>query len=90
MRCGRWTSCSIGVAGGRAIKCLVIVDDATHESVAIVPAHHISGQQVVRILERIGSYRGLPKIIRTDNGAEFCGKAMLTWRRPPAFSSGLN
>ena len=33
----------------------------------------------MRILERIGSYRGLPKIIRTDNGKEFCGKAMLTW-----------
>ena len=24
------------VAGGRSIKCLVIVDDATHEAVAIV------------------------------------------------------
>lgn len=67
------------VAGGRAIKCLTIVDDATHESVAVVPAHSISGQQVVRILERIGSRRRLPKIIRTDNGKEFCGKAMLTW-----------
>lgn len=67
------------VAGGRAIKSLVIVDDATHESVAIVPQHCISGQQVVRILERIGSYRGYPKFIRTDNGKEFCGKAMLSW-----------
>lgn len=43
------------------------------------PRHHISGLQVVRILERIGSYRDLPKVIRTDNGKEFCGKAMLTW-----------
>ena len=23
--------------------------------------------------------RGLPRIIRTDNGKEFCGRAMLTW-----------
>ena len=67
------------VAGGRAIKSLVIVDDATHEAVAIVPAHHISGQQVVRILEQICSQRGYVKTIRTDNGKEFCGKAMLTW-----------
>jgi len=67
------------VAGGRTIKSLTIVDDATHESVAIAPAYSISGHQVVCILERIGSYRGLPKIIRTDNGREFCGKAMLTW-----------
>jgi hypothetical protein len=27
------------VAGGRMLKCLVIVDDATHESVAIVVEH---------------------------------------------------
>lgn len=67
------------IGGGRPIKSLTIVDDATHESVAIVPAHSISGQQVVRILERIGSHRDLPKIIRTDNGKEFCGKAMLSW-----------
>ena len=35
------------VGGGRAIKNLVIVDDATHETIAMVPAHRISGQQVV-------------------------------------------
>jgi transposase InsO family protein len=65
------------------------VDDATHESVAIVPAHSISGQQVVRILERIDSSRGLPKIIRTDNGKEFCGKAMLTWAHEKAIALRL-
>ncbi len=67
------------VGGGRAIKNLVIVDDATHEAVAIVPAHHISGQQVVRILELTAAQRGYPMAIRTDNGKEFCGKAMLMW-----------
>lgn len=67
------------VAGGRVIKSLTIVDDATHEAVAIVPAHQISGHHVVRILERICSTRGYPQVIRTDNGKEFCGKAMLSW-----------
>jgi len=32
------------VASGRTIKCLVVVDDATHESVAIVPEHTIGGE----------------------------------------------
>ena len=67
------------VAGGRAIKCLAIVDDATHEAVAVVPGHSMGGQQVVRNLEQIGAQRGYPKVIRTDNGKEFCGRAMLTW-----------
>jgi len=67
------------IGGGRPIKSLTIVDDAIHEAVAIIPAHSISGWQVVRILERIGAHRDLPKVIRTDNGKEFCGKTMLSW-----------
>lgn len=67
------------VAGGRIIKCLVIVDDATTESVAIVPAHNISGMELTRMLDRICARRGYPNIIRSDNGKEFTGKDMLTW-----------
>jgi transposase InsO family protein len=66
-------------AEGRVIKCLTIVDDATHESVAIEVERAISGQGVVRVLERLALSRGLPKVIRTDNGKEFCGKAMVAW-----------
>jgi transposase InsO family protein len=66
-------------ADGRVIKNLTIVDDATHESVAIRPEHAISGLGVTRILDRLAKTRGLPRIIRTDNGKEFCGRAMLTW-----------
>ncbi|HEX5755385.1 MAG TPA: IS3 family transposase [Arenimonas sp.] len=66
-------------AEGRVLKCLVIVDDATHESVVIEVERAISGTGVVRILERLALTRGLPQVIRTDNGKEFCGKAMLEW-----------
>lgn len=66
-------------ASGRTIKCLVIVDDATHEAVAIVPEHTIGGEHLTRIMDGICSQRGRPAIIRSDNGAEFTGKAMLNW-----------
>ena len=66
-------------AEGRVIKSLTIVDDATHEAVAIVPERAISGQVLTRILDRLLLSRGLPKVIRTDNGKEFCGKAMVVW-----------
>ena len=66
-------------AEGRSIKSLTIVDDATHEAVAIVPERAIGGHQLVRTLERLAMTRGLPKAIRTDNGKEFCSRAMLTW-----------
>lgn len=66
-------------ADGRVLKCLTIVDDATHESVAIEVERAICGRMLTRVLERLLLSRGLPKVIRTDNGQEFCGKAMITW-----------
>jgi len=64
---------------GRVIKCLTIVDDATHEAVAIEVERAISGQMLTRVLDRLALSRGLPRVIRTDNGKEFCGKAMIEW-----------
>jgi transposase InsO family protein len=55
-------------ADGRVIKCLTVVDDATHEAVAIVPERAISGVSLTRMLDRLATVRGLPKAIRTDNG----------------------
>ena len=66
-------------AEGRVIKCLTIVDDATHDAVAVVPGRAIGGHTLTRILDRLAVHRGLPQAIRTDNGKEFCGRAMLTW-----------
>lgn len=66
-------------AEGRVIKCLTVVDDATHEAVAVVPERAIGGHALTRILDRLAMQRGLPQAIRTDNGKEFCGRAMLTW-----------
>ena len=66
-------------ADARVLKCLTIVDDATHEAVAIEVERAISGLGVTRVLDRLALVRGLPQVIRTDNGKEFCGKAMVTW-----------
>jgi transposase InsO family protein len=66
-------------AEGRVIKCLTVVDDATHEAVAVLPERAIGGHSLTRFLDRMAVQRGLPKAIRTDNGKEFCSRAMLTW-----------
>lgn len=67
------------IASGRAIKCLAIVDDATHEAVAVIPEHAIGGDNLVRLLGEVCMRRGKPAVIRTDNGKEFTSRAMLTW-----------
>ena len=64
---------------GRVLKCLTIVDDATHEALAVEVERSISGHGVVRVLDRLALSQGLPRIIRTDNGKEFCGRAMIQW-----------
>lgn len=66
-------------AGGRVIKNLIVVEDATHEAVAIVPELAIGGLSLTRILDQLAVHRGLLNAIHTDNGKEFCGRAMLAW-----------
>ena len=67
------------LASGRSLKCLTVVDDATQEAVAVMPDTAISGVYVTRILDELKANRGLPKVIRSDNGREFCGRAMAIW-----------
>ena len=76
-------------AEGRALTWVTIVEDATHEAVAIVPEQAIHGQHVTRILDHVAATRGLPQVIRTDNGKEFCGHAMLTWADAPTVTLRL-
>jgi transposase InsO family protein len=66
-------------AESRVIKCLTVVDDATHEAVVIEVERAISGMGVTRVMDRLALTRGLPRVIRSDNGKEFCGKAMVAW-----------
>ena len=61
------------------LKCLTIVDDATTEAVAVVPARAPGGGAVTRVLEALAMSHGRPQVLRTDNGPEFCRRTMLTW-----------
>lgn len=73
------------IADGHPIKCLAIVDDATHEWVALVPAFAMGGQQRTRVFDQLATSRGLPRVIRSDNGQALIGKAMRAW----AYGNGL-
>ena len=64
---------------GHALMCLMIADDATHEAAAVEVDRAILGNGVARILHRLALRRGLRQVIRSGNGKEFCGKAMVKW-----------
>ena len=74
------------IATGRSLKALVIVDDATHEAVAVLAEHSIGGERLTRMMDEVCSRRRRPAVIRTDNGTEFTGKAMLNW----AYRNGVS
>jgi putative transposase len=70
---------SDGLADGRRLRCLNIVDDCTRECVAIEVDTSLTGTRVKAVLERLAETRGLPKSITVDHGPEFEGQVLDAW-----------
>lgn len=70
---------SDGLADGRRLRCLTIVDDCTRESLAIEVDTSLTGKRVVAVLDRLIEQRGAPQSITVDHGPEFEGQALDAW-----------
>lgn len=70
---------SDGLADGRKLRCLNIVDDCTRECLAIEVDTSLTGRRVANVLDRIAERRGLPKSITVDHGPEFEGQVLDAW-----------
>ena len=70
---------SDGVADGRRIRCLNVVDDCTRECVAIEVDTSITGTRVKAVMERLADTRGFPRSITVDHGPEFEGQVLDAW-----------
>ena len=70
---------SDGLADGRRIRCLTIVDDCTRECLAIEVDTSLTGKRVVAVLDRLIEQRGAPQSITVDHGPEFEGQALDAW-----------
>ena len=66
-------------AAGQQIKCLTVVDEFTHECLAIDVAGSIRSARVIDVLTRLVSLHGAPRFLRSDNGPEFVSRAILDW-----------
>lgn len=64
---------------GRQIKILPVVDNYTRECLAILVAHSITANDVVRLLQRLVREYGAPEFLRSDNGPEFIARAVKNW-----------
>jgi putative transposase len=61
-------------AQGQQIKCLTVVDEFTHECLAIDVAGSIRSKRVIEVLSRLISTHGAPLFLRSDNGPEFVSR----------------
>ena len=68
-----------GLATGRAVRLLTMVDNYTRECLAIEVDSCLSSQRVTRVLEWVREQRGAPETIRCDNGPEFTSRHFLAW-----------
>jgi putative transposase len=64
---------------GRKIRLLTLIDEYSRESLAIEVDTSINGVRVTNILNRVAMFRGLPEMIKVDNGPEFISKALDAW-----------
>lgn len=64
---------------GRRFRTFNVIDDFNREALAIEIDTGISAQRVVRILDQIVVWRGLPSRIRFDNGPELTALAVADW-----------
>lgn len=64
---------------GRRFRTFNLVDDYNRELLAIEIDLNLPAQRVVRVLDRVAAWRGLPQKIRLDNGPEFISLALADW-----------
>ena len=64
---------------GRKYRMLNVLDEFTHESLAIRVARKLKAIDVIDVLSDLFILRGVPGHIRSDNGPEFVAKAVQEW-----------
>jgi putative transposase len=64
---------------GRKVRMLNVVDEFTHECLAIRVDRKLKAIDVIDVLSDLFILRGVPTHIRSDNGPEFVAKAVQDW-----------
>jgi len=68
-----------GLANGRMVRILSVVDAFTRECLALEPDVSLGSGRVTRVLDAVIAEHGRPESLRSDNGPEFCSRRMLGW-----------
>lgn len=61
---------------GRRFRALTIVDNYSHECLAIEAGQSITGAEVAAVVEQLVTERGAPDRLQCDNGSEFISRTL--------------
>ncbi len=75
---------------GRKIRMLNVVDEFTHECLAIRVGRKLKAIDVIDVLSDLFILRGVPGHVRSDNGPEFVAKACRPGSRPWALKPPIS
>jgi len=64
---------------GRSIRTLNVLDDFNREGLCIDVDFSLPAERVVRSLNQIIEWRGLPRTIRVDNSLEYVSGTLMAW-----------
>lgn len=64
---------------GRRFRVLNVLDEGVREALDIIVDTSLPAGRVVRVLEQLKKDRGLPKVIRVDNGPEMTSHTFVEW-----------
>jgi len=60
---------------GRRFRTFNVLDDFNREALAVEIDTSLTSRRLIRVFEQLKAERGLPQVLRVDNGPEFLGEA---------------
>jgi putative transposase len=74
------------LSDGRSFRLFNVIDDCNREALTIEVDFSLPSERVIRALGQLIQWRGLPLVIRCDNGPEYISESIKDW----AFASGIH
>lgn len=70
---------SDGLYSGPRFRTFNLIDDYNREGLAIEIDTSLRAPRLLRVLDRLKAERGLPDVLRVDNGPEFLSQLLIDW-----------
>ena len=67
------------LSNGNRFRVFNVIDDFNREALNITLGTSITSKRVIRELEKLIEWRGIPQRLRVDNGPEFIARALQQW-----------